>query len=103
MNLTKAPRLAVTPTGTTTNFSALQTGANIVTLAANVLRAGLLISNCGAATMYVNFGAAAAIAGAGTISIPANTTMDFGNAALPSENIQVIGTAGDRFTIKEIS
>jgi hypothetical protein len=103
MNLTKPPRLAVVPTGATGSFTAQQTGANMVTLPANTLRAGLLISNSGGNAMYVNFGAAAAVAGVGCILIPAATTMDFGNAALPSENIQVIGTIGDRFTIKEIS
>jgi len=96
--------MAVIPTATTTDASGAQTGANIVALAANTLRVGLIIGNNSAANlMYVNFGAAAVVGGAGSIPIPFGTYLNLANQALPSETVEIIGTLGDAYTVKELT
>ena len=103
MNSNFLPRYAVLPTGTTTDASGAQTGANIVALAANARRIGLYIANNGANPMAVNFGAVAVIGGAGSIPVAAGTRLDMGLQALPSESVNIIGTLGDAYTVKEIA
>jgi hypothetical protein len=106
MNLTKPPRLAIHPTGTTVDASGAHTGGDIQVLPANPLRIGLILANAnttggGPSQYYVNFGGAAVYGGSSSIIIPTNTTLII-RGAIAAESVHVNGNIGRHYTVKEI-
>lgn len=98
-----APRQIALMTGTTTDASGVFPAGNVVARPANPKRAGLIIRNPSTTNpMYVNFGAPAVSGAAGSIPVAALGELRF-TGALPSESVNVIGTAGQNYTIKEIN
>lgn len=103
-NIQYLPRLAVSPTGATTDSSGAHTGADIVAIAANAKRIGLIIGNPDPAnTMYVNFGAAAVVGGPGSIPLLPGVHLALYGTALPAEAVHVIGVVASNYTCKEIA
>jgi hypothetical protein len=104
MNLTKSPRLAIRPTGTTVDASGFHNGFDIQVLPANPLRIGLILAQSSAAgsRYFVNFGAASQWGGSDSIVIMNGTTLIL-RGALPTESVHVIGILGQHYTVKEIT
>ena len=95
------PTTIIPATGTTTVTNAAATGADQVALAANLARGRVIISNQNAVrVMYINFGAAAGL-GAGFTLQPL-AYWDSGNGPCPTDDIHLLGTALDLFTVLEI-
>lgn len=70
---------------------------------ANTGRQYLLVQNLdGAADLWVNFGANAAVATAGSILLKAGGSITFEDRVVPSGRVSVVGaTTGHKFTCKE--
>lgn len=85
------------------DFSGTQSGADITTAPLNYKRTGLIIANQGAAAMAFNFGAAAVINGAGSITLAPGAAITLTPGACPLDAVHTIGTATQNYTVKELT
>lgn len=102
---TTLPTTVPLSTGAYVDHSAAITGVDQIIIPANAGRLGYFIENLATSvnSIFINFGAAAT-AGAGSIEITPGGYWPNGNGGAPitTQAIHLIGTAGDKFTAKEL-